>query len=132
MGHLRLSEKHGVNPCIAECYICGKAKNEIILTGKQGERWAREMGRESGEMPMQAVFDINPCEECKQLGIAFIEMSHQARDATPTGRRCLLKEEAVRRMLKPNQTLEVILKKRAALLTPDVYEALGLTQSPEE
>lgn len=125
---MRLSRKHGVNPCIAECYICGKSKNEILLTGLAGERMAREMGREDGAMPMQAVFDVNPCEECKKLGVALIEMSSEGRDAKPTGRRCLMKEEAVRRVVTPLELQEHMLRVRAAYLTKETWDELGLSR----
>lgn len=128
MSSIKLSQKHGVNPCIAECYICGQSKNEILLTGAAGERMARDMGYDDGQMPMQAVFDIEPCEECQKLGIAFIEMSHEGKGAKPTGRRCLIKEDAVRQLITPPELLQHILKKRAALLTPDTYTMLGLSR----
>ena len=31
---IRLSDKHGVNPAIPKCFICGESKNEILLFGK--------------------------------------------------------------------------------------------------
>jgi len=31
---LRLSEKHGVNPAIPLCFLCGKEKNVVLLAGR--------------------------------------------------------------------------------------------------
>lgn len=128
---MRLSQKHGVNPCMSECYICGETKNEIILTGAAGEKMARDMGRADGKMPRQAIFSIEPCDTCKERGVSFIEMNKEAQDAEPTGRRCLMKEEAVRRLITPPELLEHVLKVRACLITPSVSTMLGLFQQHE-
>lgn len=128
---MRLSQKHGVNPCMSECYICGEVK-EIVLTGLAGERMAREMGNADGEMPRQAVFSVDPCDKCKEMGIAFIEMTHEGRDARPTGRRCLLKEEAVHRMLEPGSLLDQILAKRATFLAPEAWDKMGFSNTVKE
>ena len=31
---IRLSPKHGVNPAVPLCFLCGQAKNEIVLAGR--------------------------------------------------------------------------------------------------
>lgn len=123
---LRLSREHGVNPCVAECFICGEAKNEIYLTGHAGESMARKLGRADGEMPRQAVFDIEPCDTCKERGIAFVEMTEESRDGKPTGCRWLLTQDAVLRLGLPAELEAHILKTRAALVSRETADLLGL------
>ena len=53
---IKISPKHGLNPSISTCFWCGKDKNEIILAGRI---------KDDAEMPMHAVFDYEPCVECK-------------------------------------------------------------------
>ena len=45
---MKLSDKHGLNPAICCCYFCGEPKNQIILTGAKGDRWAKERERTPG------------------------------------------------------------------------------------
>lgn len=122
---LRFSKKHGVNPCCATCYICGEDTGELILTGKAGEGMARRLGRSDGEMPHKAVFGVKPCDKCKERGIAFVEMTGQHDGAEPTGRRCLVREEAVRRMiLEP--ALSEVLKHRMTYIDRKTADEIGL------
>lgn len=121
-----LSEEHGLNPCMMECYICGEVDG-IALTGKRGEKLAREMGNADGAMPRQAVFSVEPCRKCKELGVAFIEMSHEGEGAEPTGRRCLMKREAAERFLC-GEAGEQALKMGACFITPDFATHFGFFQ----
>lgn len=54
---IRISEKHGVNPCIPICFFCGKEKNEVALLGRLPN---------DAEAPMKAVLNYEPCEECAE------------------------------------------------------------------
>jgi len=66
---IRLSPKHGVNPCIPVCVFCGQEKSAIALMGKlKGDIKA----------PMTAVIDYEPCDECQKnwsQGIPLIKVS---------------------------------------------------------
>lgn len=95
---IKLSPKHGVNPCMPVCFFCGETKNEIVLFGK--------IGREDKEAPMKAIVDFEPCEECKKKfaeGVLLIEVTTSpeyiglpiAPDAYPTGRYVVVKPEAL-------------------------------------
>lgn len=121
---IRLSEKHGLNPCVSECYICGESKNEILLTGHAGESMARKLGRSDGEMPRSAVFDLEPCAACKERGIAFIEMTGEGEGHGPTGRRLLIKDSAVRAFVTPPELLEHLLEARACFLVKETFDLL--------
>lgn len=95
---IKLSPKHGVNPCMPVCFFCGQDRNEIVLFGK--------IDREDSEAPMRAVVDYEPCDECKKKfaeGVLLIEVTQSpqyigmpiAKDAYPTGRYSVVRPEAL-------------------------------------
>ena len=95
---IKLSPKHGVNPCMPVCFFCGETKNEIVLLGK--------IDREDSVAPMKAVMDYEPCDECKKKfaeGVLLIEVTTSpeyigmpiAENAYPTGRYVVVKPEAL-------------------------------------
>lgn len=97
---IKLSPKHGVNPCIPVCFFCGEEKNEIALLGKIGGR------NEDLEAPRKAVLDYVPCEECQKKfaqGVLLIEVTNSpeyiglpiTENAYPTGRYVVVKPEAL-------------------------------------
>lgn len=127
---MRLSPRNGVHPRIPECYIGGKEKNEILLTGLAGDRIANKIGKNT--LPMKMVFDVIPCDNCQAAGIAFVEMDREGEGSKPTGRRCLIRESAVCRMVSDEKLLDHMLKARMAYLTPQTSDALGLFQPQPE
>lgn len=100
---IKLSPKHGVNPCIPVCFFCGKERNEIVLMGRIGD------GRknEDFEAPRKAILDYEPCDDCKEKfsqGVLLVEVDNYpnmngqpeiAPDAYPTGRHVVVKPEAL-------------------------------------
>ncbi len=68
MPNIKISPKHGLNPCIPICMFCGKEKNEIALLGRlKGDK----------EAPMNAVVDYRPCEQCEKnwsMGVPLIRV----------------------------------------------------------
>lgn len=105
---IKLSPKHGVNPCIPRCFWCGKEKNQIAFLGR--------IDREDSEAPMSAVLDYEPCDECKvaqSQGVTLIEAVYSIPDSEkrppisrdengrlvyPTGRYAVMKREAFQRL----------------------------------
>mgnify|MGYP007061822895 CR=1 FL=1 len=130
---MKLSEKHGLNPAICCCYFCGEPKNQIILTGAKGDRWAKENGFPSGEMPMHIMLagDLEPCDKCKERGIAIAEVeSNENRNLTL--RRWLVKEEMVRRFLEHSPMLPEVLKQRVLVIPKVLSQKLGLVPDGEK
>lgn len=120
---IKLSPKHGVNPCIPTCFFCGKDRNEIVLFGK--------IGREDKEAPMKAIVDYEPCEECQKKfaeGVLLIEVTQSpeyigmpiAENAYPTGRYVVVKPEALNGDFKPGS--------RALVHRHDFIAMFGMTQ----
>ena len=115
---IKISPKYGVNPTIPVCFFCGEQKNEIALMGKlKGDI----------EAPKNMVLDYEPCEHCKEqwdMGVPLIECVTSSfidddrpgisvDPATnellyPTGRHCVVKIEAARRMFNvPDEQIQL-------------------------
>ena len=115
---IKISPKYGVNPTIPVCFFCGEPKNEIALMGKM---------KGDIEAPKKMVLDYGPCEHCKaqwDMGVPLIECVTSSfidddrpgisvDPATnellyPTGRHCVVKIEAARRMFNvPDEQIQL-------------------------
>jgi len=121
---IRLSPKHGLNPCIPKCFFCNEDKNEIVLPGYiPGD----------AEAPRNAVFDKVPCDKCQDYmrqGIILIsvneKLSEDLENPYRTGGFAVVKESAIREMVKPSELMEAICKKRVAFIGDDAWHNLGL------
>jgi hypothetical protein len=121
---IRLSDKHGVNPSISVCFYCNKDKNEIVLPGKL--KW-------DVQAPMRGVWSMEPCGTCKDhmdKGVLLISVD-EAKSTDPqnpwrTGGWVVIKDEAVRRMVKPDVLADSICKRRMAFVPDAAWDMLGL------
>ena len=81
-------------------------------------------------MPMSTWIpgDIEPCDECKKAGIAIAEVD----DDNPkmlTGRRWLVNEDAVRRVMSNSpELLERVIKHRVCVMPHSAAEKCGLME----
>lgn len=67
MSSIRISEKHGVNPTICNCFFCGEAKHIALMGKLKGDV----------EAPHSCVMDYEPCDKCQEkmsLGVTLIEV----------------------------------------------------------
>lgn len=113
---MKLHPKYGVNPTIPLCWWCGEAKNEVALLGAAYK----------DEAPMHMVLDHNPCEKCVERmaqGITLIEAADDHGKPTPTGRWCVVTEDAARRAFTEPM---LVLEKRKAFVTPEAWALLGV------
>ena len=119
--------KKGLNPTIPLCPYCGEAKNEIMLTGLEGEKWAEKNGIPGGEMPMHIHIagDVEPCDKCKERGVAVVEVVSDD-DKSMTGNRWLVKDDFIKRLVNDKNLLESILKKRVLMIPSEVSKMIGL------
>lgn len=121
---IKLSPKHGVNPCMPVCFFCGETKNEIALLGRIG-------GKEDLEAPMKAILDYVPCEECQKKfaeGVLLIEVTNYpnvanqppiSQNAYPTGRYSVVRPEALIGDFKAGS--------KALVLKSDYEQMFGMT-----
>lgn len=66
---IEVSPKHGLNPCLVQCFWCGNEANEIALFGRLPD---------DAKAPLQTVVSYDPCDKClKQWNdtIILIEVS---------------------------------------------------------
>lgn len=134
MSSIRISDKWGVNPGAYSCFWCG----EVVGVAMYGRL------KNDAEAPQTAVLNYDPCDDCKQgmsLGITFVEavasqpddgrppLQRKPQPAWPTGRWCVIQEDAVKELIADKALLAHVLKHRRALLEHDMWKALGL---PEE
>jgi CRISPR/Cas system-associated protein Cas10 (large subunit of type III CRISPR-Cas system) len=121
-----LSEKHGVNPSVTVCYLCG-AEMGIALVGRlKGDAQAP-----------RRIFDHHACDECKahmQQGIILISIdidrSPDQKNPYRTGGFAVVKESAIREMVQPPELMETICRKRVAFICNETWVALGLPELP--
>jgi hypothetical protein len=112
---IKLSEKHGVNPCIPRCFWCGKEKSEIALLGYlPGDK----------EAPMSAILDYEPCDECAaQMAKGITIMGTNDGGKTPTGSFCVVREEAIKRMMAgQDDILNEVLKRRKFYISEEEFK----------
>lgn len=113
---IKLSPKYGVNPTIPVCFWCGEEKNEVALMGHIGNGKKHE----DFEMPMHAVINYEPCEECQKamaMGVTIMEVTHEPNRVTdvefqdgiyPTGRWVVMKSEAAQRIFEVSADVKKI------------------------
>lgn len=116
---IRISEKYGVNPAVPLCYFCNQEKNELILAGRL---------EEDKEAPHKAVWDMIPCDKCKEFmkqGIILISVKDGESGKNPyrTGGWVVVKEEAAKRMFgETNRIIET----RIGFVEDETWNTIGL------
>lgn len=137
---IRISPKHGLNPTIPICPFCGKERQEIAIMGRVG-------GKEDIEMPMYAIIDFEPCDECKAAmdqGITLIMATQNKYKSSGIlldanqgmyfeGHWAVIKEEGIKRAISDKNMLEQVLKARRAYLDEEAYgKVYSIAAHPDE
>jgi hypothetical protein len=129
---IRLSEQHGVNPSMMQCFFCTEEFG-VALLGKL---------KDDAEAPRKICFGpkSEPCPKCEKLmemGVIFVSVKTE--DAEPnrdnpyrTGGWIVLKEEGVRRLPIDDELKESILKSRFCFIPDDAWEMLGFPHGEME
>lgn len=126
---VRISDKHGVNPSVEKCFVCGEDKGVVLFGRLKGD----------AEAPRSVCLDYEPCDECKrwmEQGVILISVDEKRSKSSPqnpwrTGGWVVMKDDAIRRMFKPESLVEVILKKRMAFVPDEAWDVLGLPRGEE-
>lgn len=88
---ITISEKHGLNPSIEACFICGKDTGSILLFGRQ---------KDDKEAPRRCVSG-NICDKCKKAiddgYVALIEARMTSNGPERLGRYAFIKRESINR-----------------------------------
>lgn len=120
---IRISEQHGVNPSLEQCFYCGEAKGVILFGRMKGDR----------EAPRQVCLDHEPCDKCRRFmeqGIILIGVDEAKSDDEKNpyrdGKWCVVTEDYVHRVFKKGDLLDSVLKRRCAFLGSETWSMLGL------
>jgi len=112
--NIKISPKHGLNPSILQCVLCGR-ETGVGLLGKLP----------SDEQAPRHMPDRSPCDDCadamKQGGVLLVEATKDDEGRTVlTGRSWVITDEAAARIFN--------VKARAAYIEQGLAEKLGLTE----
>jgi hypothetical protein len=123
MSGIRLSPKYGVNATLTICFYCGGETGVALLGLLKGD----------AEAPKRTCLDSAPCASCAEHikeGVFLIEVDEEKspdrNNPWRTGRLCVVKEEAIKRMLEPGDFLDSILKQRVAFVPSTDWAGMGL------
>lgn len=117
MTSIRLSPKHGVNPAVTVCRLCGQSTGVALLGHLPGDK----------EAP-RSIPDNGPCAECRELmdkGFLLVE-AEDSRDGFTklSGRKWVIRRERAQEMFD-----EEIVAKGAAYVTEETARRLGLYEA---
>lgn len=119
---MKLSKKHGFNPSIETCFLCGKDKG-VVLFGQM---------KNDSEAPKKVCLNYEPCTECKGLmekGIILISVDeHKSTDMKNpyrTGGWVVVKESVISEFFNESASKEV-LNKRVCFFSDEVWDKLKL------
>lgn len=125
MNGIRVSQKHGVNPMLIQCYLCAGDKGIALLGRLPDDR----------EAPMKGCVDKEPCDQCKEymaLGILIIGVDEKL--STPdspyrNGEIQVLKREAAEELFKNVFGAEMAaatMLAGACFMSEDVLRKIGI------
>jgi hypothetical protein len=147
---LLLHSKHGVNPTTTQCYYCNEA-SEVWLVGAHARQFT-EAGiktHDGGAMPMSiGVMNTRPCPKCKgymEQGVILISVKDdqgavidtanihgEIPNPYRTGGWVVIRDDAVRRMIKDEKVLADVLKRRMCFIPDAVWDYLQLPRGGGE
>jgi len=113
--NLLLSEKHGVNPSVTKCFLCGEDVGVALFGKMKGDV----------EAPRSCILDYEPCSKCKDYmkqGVILISVRNNDKDYRTGGWVVVTDDYIKKAFLDPDQ----ILKKRAAFIADSAWDLLGL------
>lgn len=118
---ITLSPKHGVNPSLEVCFICGEETGSVLLPGL--------LDKDDSEAPRHMMTG-NVCDRCKKVmeeGVFFIEVD-PARTTDPkrpyrTGRIIAVKDQAIRDTFD-EEAAEIAIKQRIAYMDIETFSVV--------
>lgn len=120
-GSISVSKRHGVNPSLDMCFVCGEAKGVVLFGRMQGDQ----------EAPRSVVTNHEPCDKCKEWmsnGIVMISIrtgEEPSDNPYRTGGWCVLKDEAFVKVFS-GDVAEATLKRRMCFIDDQTWDAVGL------
>ncbi len=122
MTSIRLSEKHGVNPALMQCYFCLEDMGVALMGRLKGD----------AEAPHRAVFDKKPCDKCEdhmKKGVILISVRNGAMEQDRdnpyrTGGWIVVTEDCIKRLFD-GQAAQDVLKHRVAFVEDEAWDRVG-------
>jgi hypothetical protein len=132
-----LDEEHGVNPSLDVCFLCGGDKGVVLfgrLRNSTRQAFAAAGITNGGsQAPHRVTTDKEPCDKCKgymELGVILVSIDEKLttdRDNPyKTGGFVVVKDEALERMIHPQELLDDVLRRRLAFVPDDAWVMMGL------
>lgn len=123
---ITLSPKHGLNPSLGVCFVCGQEDGSVVIPGRLPD---------DAEAPRRAVWTREPCETCLGYmvqGIILISVRDGENGDNPyrTGGWAVVTEVGLRGVMSVGPTLEAACQKRMAFVPDRVWDGLGLPRTP--
>lgn len=142
---IHLHAKHGLNPGMLDCFVCNKPKG-IVFHGAIGHSKQESLKKAGihvppdGEAPRHLCMDYEPCPECAEYmkqGVILISVREPGPKDDPknpyrTGGWVVVKDEAISRLVQPQELADDILKKRMAFVPDDAWDMLGLPRGQKK
>ena len=107
------------------CFLCNEPKGLLL------DRRLKD------SLPHSAVYDKEPCDKCKEhmkQGIIIISTRDGESGENPyrTGGWWVVKEEMIKRLIKPKALLNDVLKKRVLFMEDTICTKVGLEKAGED
>jgi len=125
---IRISERHGVNPSVEQCFVCMKDVGVVLFGKLKGD----------AEAPRQVCLNYEPCDECREYmeqGIILISVdeskSDDMRNPWRTGGWVVVKEDLIERVFQPADTVVAILESRMAFVSDEVWDMMGIPRGEQ-
>lgn len=117
---ITLSEKHGVNPSIIQCFFCLESKGIALCGRLPGDK----------EAPREVCVDKEPCDKCKkhmESGVMMISVRDGESGDNPyrTGNMAVVSDDGFRRVFH-GAAADAALRARVCFIPDSVWKQLGL------
>ncbi len=126
---VRLSEKHGVNPSVLTCFVCGDSYGIALLGRLPGD----------AEAPREMTHEKQWCDSCRTLadendGVWLVRVRDGEKGRIPyrLGQVTMMRAEAVRRVIhRPEGLADEIIRRRMAFVPDAAWVMLGIDERIE-
>jgi len=141
--NIKISDKHGVNPSIVNCFYCNEARDIALLGKLPGDEEAPHV---------LGVMDMEPCHNCvscMEKGVILISVKDGEPDKIESQKRAfdtakhtdgrfyipnlyrtggwwVMSDDFIRRTVSPESLADNLLKHRWSFIEDSTVEALGL------
>jgi hypothetical protein len=119
-----------VTPYLYRCFFCNEVQGVVLLKGSTKYH-------STEEAPHGVILNKEPCQNCVEhmrQGVILISVKDTDETENPyrTGGWCVVKDEAILRLVRPQELANAIIKKRVAFVPDDAWDMLKLPRETIE